>query len=287
MLLDLGSAALAVDIALDGLAAPDRALVRVTEAPFVEGAILAAVAAAGGRGPRRRRDRGRGRDGAAQAAPGRRVVTRPGAVVAAAWMTGWADAVHERREWLTDLDAAIGDGDHGINLDRGLAAVAADLGAGPGPDDTAGHDPHGHGPAAAWASSAAPAARSTGAPSSARARRSGTTATTAHASRRPALAAAIEAITGLGKAVPGEKTMLDALVPALDALRATATELPAAARVEAAAAGAEAGALATVPLLARKGRASYLGERSVGHMDPGAASAALLVRCLATAVDGR
>jgi dihydroxyacetone kinase-like protein len=212
-------------------------------------------------------------------------VTRSGADVAAAWVTGWAGAVHERREWLTDLDAAIGDGDHGINLDRGLVAVAADLRAGPGPADTAGTILTATGRrllSVVGGASGALYGRAFVRAGEAVAHDGDDSARLAET----ALAAAIEAITGLGKAVPGEKTMLDALVPALDALRATATELPAATRVEAAAAGAEAGALATVPLLARKGRASYLGDRSVGHMDPGAASAALLVRCLATAVDG-
>ena len=96
-----------------------------------------------------------------------------------------------------------------------------------------------------------------------------------------ALAAAIDAIADLGKAVPGDKTMLDALLPALEALRADAGRGAAALRTPAAAAAAAAGADATIPLVARKGRASYLGERSAGHRDPGAASSALLVRCLA------
>ena len=127
VLLDLGSAALALDIALGELGDEARSRVRVTEAPFVEGAVIAGVASAGGgdagvvvaaaegamrmpklpRGwPRRRRSRARGR-------------------MVRARIGGWATAVAERRTWLTDLDAAIGDGDHGINLDRGLAAVAA------------------------------------------------------------------------------------------------------------------------------------------------------------------
>jgi dihydroxyacetone kinase-like protein len=101
-----------------------------------------------------------------------------------------------------------------------------------------------------------------------------------------ALGAAIDAIVALGRAAPGDKTMLDSLVPALDALRAAPPHLGPGARLAAAADGAAAGAAATVPMLARKGRASYLGERSIGHQDPGAASAALLVRCLAmTAAD--
>jgi dihydroxyacetone kinase-like protein len=93
-------------------------------------------------------------------------------------------------------------------------------------------------------------------------------------------------IVVLGRAVPGDKTMLDALAPALEALRAAPVEEPDAVVLEAVARAAEDGARATIPLVARKGRASYLGERSAGHMDPGAASSALMVRCLADAMTG-
>ena len=102
-----------------------------------------------------------------------------------------------------------------------------------------------------------------------------------------AMDAAIAGIQQLGKASAGEKTMLDALMPAVEAGRtAVADGADSAAVVDAMASAAEAGALATVPLLATKGRASYLGERSVGHQDPGATSAALLLRALADAAAG-
>jgi dihydroxyacetone kinase-like protein len=99
-----------------------------------------------------------------------------------------------------------------------------------------------------------------------------------------ALAAGIGGIESLGKATTGEKTMLDALVPAVNAGRDAAaigadTALVTAAMADA----AEAGASATVPMLATKGRASYLGERSIGHQDPGATSSSLLLRALADA----
>jgi dihydroxyacetone kinase-like protein len=100
-----------------------------------------------------------------------------------------------------------------------------------------------------------------------------------------ALEAAIGGIAGLGKATTGEKTMLDALVPAMHAgqtARDAGADVPAI--VAAMADAAETGATATIPLLATKGRASYLGERSVGHQDPGATSAALLLRTLADTV---
>ena len=195
-----------------------------------------------------------------------------------AWVGGWAAAVAEQRTWLTDLDAAIGDGDHGINLDRGLAAVAADL-------------RHPAAPAEAGPLLAAAGRRLIGVVGGASGAlygrallRAGEAVTGDPDPDRlgvTALAAAIDAIEQLGKAVPGDKTMLDALVPALEALRADATPGPGAyARAsDAAAAGAD----ATIPLIARKGRASYLGDRSAGHRDPGAASSALLLACLARA----
>jgi dihydroxyacetone kinase-like protein len=95
------------------------------------------------------------------------------------------------------------------------------------------------------------------------------------------LAGLVDGVTSLGRASPGDKTMLDALVPALGAVRAAAPGRPLPGVLDDAAAAAEAGALATIPLVARKGRASYLGERSAGHEDPGAASSALLLRALA------
>jgi dihydroxyacetone kinase-like protein len=99
-----------------------------------------------------------------------------------------------------------------------------------------------------------------------------------------ALAAAVDAIAALGRSAPGEKTMLDALVPARRAyVAALDGGASLAAASASAAAAAEAGAERTVPMLATKGRASYLGERSVGHLDPGAVSSALLLRALADA----
>jgi dihydroxyacetone kinase-like protein len=99
-----------------------------------------------------------------------------------------------------------------------------------------------------------------------------------------ALAGAIDGITALGRAVPGDKTMLDALAPALAALRSAPPDGPIRDSMLAMAEAAAAGATATIPLVARKGRASYLGDRSAGHLDPGAASSAILIRCLADAV---
>ena len=102
-----------------------------------------------------------------------------------------------------------------------------------------------------------------------------------------ALRAGVDGIVARGKAEAGDKTMFDALAPAVDAWDASVAEGGSAADAStAAAAAAEAGRDATIPLVARKGRASYLGERSAGHLDPGAASSALLLRALADALGG-
>jgi dihydroxyacetone kinase-like protein len=204
-----------------------------------------------------------------------------------AWLRCTARAVHERRLWLTELDAAIGDGDHGINLDRGFAALLADLDAGAVPAGDAGAQLTSAGRRLLGLVGGASGALYGRALMTAGSRLTERT-DDAGIGRRElvelALAGAIDGITALGRAVPGDKTMLDSLVPALDALRAAAPDSPVQSVMLAMADAAETGAAATIPLVARKGRASYLGERSAGHLDPGAASSAILIRCLAHAV---
>jgi dihydroxyacetone kinase-like protein len=203
-----------------------------------------------------------------------------------AWLRCTARAVHERRLWLTELDAAIGDGDHGINLDRGFAALLADLDAGAVPAGDAGAQLTSAGRRLLGLVGGASGALYGRALMTAGSRLTERT-DDAGIGRRElvelALAGAIDGITALGRAVPGDKTMLDSLVPALDALRAAAPDSPVQSVMLAMADAAETGAAATIPLVARKGRASYLGERSAGHLDPGAASSAILIRCLAHA----
>ena len=209
-----------------------------------------------------------------------------------AWLRLAADRIHEQASALTALDQAIGDGDHGTNMDRGFGAIRALLDAG---------RPEGDGPqdvAAARLKTAGRALISTvggaaGPLYGTALMRAGTSLAGAApdaaggAAAVAALEASIAGIQQLGKAVAGEKTMLDALIPAVEAGRAAATGGAAGAAVASAMAdAAEAGALATIPMLATKGRASYLGERSVGHQDPGATSAALLLRALADATAG-
>ncbi len=205
------------------------------------------------------------------------------------WLDLAAARVAAAREELTALDAAIGDGDHGVNLERGFRALARAIDAG---------ELSGEAPAAVLqaagrilmgtvgGASGALYGRGLQRAGAALAGLSDQTDVPAARGRKAAVAleAAIDAIAALGRSTPGEKTMLDALVPARDAYRAALDEGASMTRaLTAAASAAEAGAERTIPLLATKGRASYLGERSIGHLDPGAVSSALLLRALADA----
>ena len=204
------------------------------------------------------------------------------AVTVSSWMREIDAVMRAERDHLIQLDAAIGDGDHGTNMVRGFEAVVqaldADGGAPPGKllilagrtlVSTVGGA---SGPL--WGS----ALRSGG-------RVLGDQTTFDGAQLVEVLAAALASIKDLGTAAVGDKTMVDALEPAINALRARLIEGAQLDRaLEDAAAAAEAGMLSTIPLQARKGRASYLGERSVGHQDPGATSTALIIRALQKAV---
>ncbi|TLQ47600.1 dihydroxyacetone kinase subunit L [Streptomyces marianii] len=184
------------------------------------------------------------------------------------WMNALADAVDREAGRLTELDAAIGDADHGTNLQRGFTAVRAALEK-DAPDT----------PGAVLMLTGRQLISTVGGASGplygTLLRRAGKAlgeeAEVSRAQLAEALRAGIAAVAQLGGAKAGDKTMLDALEPAAAAL----DESFAAARE-----AADEGAAATVPMLARKGRASYLGERSIGHQDPGATSSALLVGAL-------
>jgi dihydroxyacetone kinase-like protein len=191
------------------------------------------------------------------------------------WIRSFAQRVNEQKDLLTDLDAAIGDADHGANMDRGLTAVVAALERGSPAS------------AAAVLKSAGMTMVSTVGGASGPLYgtlflRMATAAGEVDALDPPAFAkalrAGLEGVVARGKPVAGDKTMFDALAPACDALDASlAGGASLAEALRAASAAADAGRDATIPMLARKGRASYLGERSVGHQDPGATSVALLV----------
>ena len=197
----------------------------------------------------------------------------------AAWARRWIELsaadIAEQRDYLVDLDRAIGDGDHGENMDRGFkAAVEALEQAQPGSvaevlktvaktlmSTVGGAAGPLYGTAFLRASKAAGEGDLDGAGVAA------------------VIAGALDGIQARGKATTGEKTMVDAWTPALEAARAAAESgSDPAAVLEAAATAAEAGAAATEPLRATKGRASYLGERSIGHLDPGAVSTSLILR---------
>ncbi|MFF7280994.1 dihydroxyacetone kinase subunit DhaL [Streptomyces griseorubiginosus] len=187
------------------------------------------------------------------------------------WMTATAASVDREAERLTDLDSPIGDADHGSNLQRGFTAVTATL------EKEAPGTPGGV-LTLAGRQLISTVGGASGPLYGTLLRRTGKAlgdATEVSAEQlTEALRAGVEAVMTLGGAATGDKTMIDTLVPAVDALGTGF----AAART-----AAEQGALSTTPLQARKGRASYLGERSIGHQDPGATSAALLIAALAEA----
>lgn len=208
----------------------------------------------------------------------------------AGWLRVAASRIAAERAHLTELDAAIGDGDHGINLGRGFAALEARLAAGDVAIDAggpvllmAGRTITG---TVGGASGALYGRALLRAGAALEALPGGSVVTSAQLAG--VVRAAVDGLAALGRSRQGEKTMLDALVPAVLVLEAAASAgLDLASAIGRAADAAETGAGATFPLLATKGRASYLGERSIGHLDPGAVSSALLLRALADVVNDR
>lgn len=195
------------------------------------------------------------------------------------WLERVADVLHENASYLTELDSPIGDADHGVNMDRGFKAIrdkfpgmaamdistqlktvgmtlVSTVGGASGPL---------YGTAFLRASAAA-----------------GGKQNLSSADIVALLEAFLGGVVARGKAQPGEKTMVDALTPALAAAKQALQEnLPPKELAVRASQAAEEGMKATIPLLATKGRASYLGERSIGHQDPGATSSWLILRSLA------
>ena len=201
----------------------------------------------------------------------------------AAWVQEFARSVAEHKDDLTALDSAIGDADHGANMDRGMSAAVAAL-AEKSPAD----------PAALLKLVGMTLVSKVGGASGPLygtffLRMSGALGPedADDESVGRAFRAGLDGVIARGKAEAGDKTMLDALIPACDALDAALTAgQPLDAALAAAAEAARAGRDATVPLVARKGRASYLGERSAGHQDPGATSTALLLDAAASTLAG-
>jgi phosphoenolpyruvate---glycerone phosphotransferase subunit DhaL len=194
------------------------------------------------------------------------------------WVIRFSDLVVEHQAELTGLDSVIGDADHGSNMARGMKAAAAKL---EGDPPATGAD-LGKTVGMTLVSTVGGAS---GPLYGTFFLRFGTAASDTADLDAPALGAALRAgldgILARGKAAPGDKTMIDALAPAVDAWDAAVADgADAPAASSAALAAAEEGRDATIPLVARKGRASYLGERSAGHLDPGAASVTLLLQAL-------
>nr|WP_244904229.1 dihydroxyacetone kinase subunit DhaL [Streptacidiphilus jiangxiensis] len=199
-------------------------------------------------------------------------------------MLATAAAVDSHRDVLTELDAAIGDADHGANMHRGFTAVAAAVGGDYAPETV------GQLLGKVGMTLISSVGGASGPLYGSAFRAAGRQLATPEADGDQfalALRAALDAVRALGAAAAGDKTMVDALMPAVTTFDEAVTSgagLRAAAR--AAATAADAGARATTPLQARKGRASYLGERSIGHQDPGATSTALIFAALADTLDG-
>jgi dihydroxyacetone kinase-like protein len=197
------------------------------------------------------------------------------------WLRACAKAMSENRDYLVELDAAIGDADHGANMERGFQAILKKLPEMDGQDPGAIFKTAGMTLVSTVGGAAGPLY--------------GTFFLQAgkelddKAEMLPqdwaaALKAGVEGVKMRGKAGPGDKTMLDALLPAVKALEeALRAGRPFARALEEAAEAARLGMEATIPLVARKGRASYLGERSAGHQDPGATSSFLLLKAAADA----
>src|SRR5664279_1203475 len=198
------------------------------------------------------------------------------------WLSQFRDLVTEKQSYLTELDSAIGDADHGSNMTRGMNAVVEKVGA-------------------TSATAADELLKSVGmtlvtSVGGAAGPLYGTLFLRMGVSAGPvveldgaafgaALRAGLDGVVARGKAEAGDKTMFDSIAPALDAWdAAVAGGSDIAAAASAALAAAEEGRLATEPLVARKGRASYLGERSAGHIDPGATSSTLLFQAFADTV---
>ncbi len=195
------------------------------------------------------------------------------------WLGRIADELHEKAQYLTQLDSPIGDADHGTNMDRGFAAVRAKFPTMTTMDISTQLKTVGSTLVSTVGGSSGPLYGTAFLRAAA--------ATTGKSDLEAAdVVSMLEAFAGgvvtRGKAQTGEKTMVDALMPAVTAAKEALSQGASLAEITArAAAAAEEGTKATIPMQATKGRASYLGERSVGHQDPGATSSTIMLKALA------
>jgi phosphoenolpyruvate---glycerone phosphotransferase subunit DhaL len=200
------------------------------------------------------------------------------------WVRTFAAEIEANKEYLTKLDAAVGDADHGINMQRGMSAVLGKL------DDAGGDDIGGL--LKTVGMTLVSTVGGAGGPLYGTLFLQMGTATAGKGELGPddwaaALDAAVGGVQARGKAEPGDKTMIDALIPGRDAFKAAIAEgATFADALGRSAEAAERGMEDTIPLVARKGRASYLGDRSAGHQDPGATSSHLLLKTAADTWSG-
>jgi phosphoenolpyruvate---glycerone phosphotransferase subunit DhaL len=195
------------------------------------------------------------------------------------WVRAFADTIAENKDYLTELDSAIGDADHGINMNRGMTAVVGKLDGIDVTDIAATFKTIGMTLVSTVGGAGGPLYGTLflqfGTSTAGKERLE-------LADWAAMIAAGVDGVRARGKAELGDKTMVDALSPARDSLAEGASDgATFASALTAAAAAAEEGMKATIPLVARKGRASYLGERSAGHQDPGATSSWMLMRTAA------
>jgi dihydroxyacetone kinase-like protein len=199
-----------------------------------------------------------------------------------AWIHRFADVIAEQREYLTRLDTAVGDADHGTNMDRGMRAAVERVDAVQGDDISAALKGVGMALVSKVGGAAGPLY---GTMFLQMANAAGDGSEVDLAGWTKMLEAGLKGVQMRGKAEPGDKTMVDALTPAVEALeRAQEDGADLSAALERSAQAAHEGMEKTVPMVARKGRASYLGERSAGHQDPGATSSYLLLQAAVDAL---
>ncbi len=201
------------------------------------------------------------------------------------WLERTADVLAENRVYLTQLDSPIGDADHGVNMDRGFSAVRSKFSTMETTDMATMLKTVGSTLVSTVGGAAGPLY------GTAYLRAGGVVAGKQELTSADVVAmleAFLGGIVARGKAQPGEKTMVDALTPALATARQALDEGASLAELtRRASAAAEEGMKATIPMLATKGRASYLGERSIGHQDPGATSSWLILRSLAEVCESK
>ncbi len=201
------------------------------------------------------------------------------------WLERTADVLAENRVYLTQLDSPIGDADHGVNMDRGFSAVRSKFSMMEVTDSATMLRTVGTTLVSTVGGASGPLY------GTAYLRAGGVVAGKQELTSADVVAmleAFLGGIVARGKAQPGEKTMVDALTPALATARQALDEGASLAELtRRASAAAEEGMKATIPMLATKGRASYLGERSIGHQDPGATSSWLILRSLAEVCESK